>query len=116
MLPRVLFIITSDPRRSARAAEAVRIAAGIASSGRLLAEVYLRDAAVLMLGPDAEELIDGDHFIRYLPLVAQEGGNVYSQGNAPLLPDRTASSVPHESIDDVQLASLVAESRQVLRF
>ena len=47
MKPRLLLIVTTDPRISPRPAEAVRIAAGVGAWQKIDVTLYLRDAAVL---------------------------------------------------------------------
>ena len=116
MKPRVLFVVTSDPRTSPRPAEAVRIAAGVGAWEKLEATVYLRDAAVLALGENTEELVDGESYVRYLPLVAESGRNLYAQRAAPALNDLGEAPCKFEVIDDAGLAKLVSACAQVLRF
>ena len=116
MKPRVLFLVTSDPRVSPRPAEAVRIAAGVGAWGKVDVSVHLRDAAVLALGEFASELVDGDHFERYLPLVAESGRSISVQRDAPLLPELGQPAIRFDSIDESQLAALAATSQSVVRF
>ena len=116
MRPRVLFIIASDPRVSPRAAEAIRIAAGIAPWQKADITVYLRDAAVLALGESLDELLDEENFTRYLPMVGEAGRPILVQRGAPLFPKFTAAPLTFDAIDDRQLAALAAQSNCVLRF
>lgn len=116
MKPRVLFLVTGDPRISPRPAEAVRIAAGVGAWGKVEVSLHLRDAAVLALGEFAGELVDGDHFERYLPLVAESGRAISVPRDAPLLRELGQPAVPFDPIDDSQLAALAAASRSVIRF
>ena len=116
MNPRVLFIITSDPRVSARPAEAIRIAAGVGAWQKVEPVLYLRGPAVLALGDDAEELVEGENFARYLPIVRESSSTIHVQRGAPF-PDRLAdNSREPEAIDDAQLADLAATCQYVLRF
>jgi hypothetical protein len=114
--PRVLFLVTSDPRISPRPAEAVRIAAGVGAWGKVEVSLHLRDAAVLAVGELAGELVDGDHFERYLPLVAESGRAISVQRDAPLLRELEHPRVRFDPIDDPQLAALAANSQSVVRF
>jgi sulfur relay (sulfurtransferase) DsrF/TusC family protein len=116
MKPRVLFVVTGDPRTSPRPAEAVRIAAGVGAWEKVEATLYLRDAAVLALGENAEELVEGESYVRYLPLLAESGRNLYAQSGAAALKDLGAAPLKFATIDDTQLADLVAASTNVLRF
>jgi hypothetical protein len=113
---RVLFIVTSDPRISARPAEAVRIAAGVGAWEAIEAVLYLRGAAVLALGESAEELVDGDNFVRYLPLAKEAGRRVCVQHNAPLLAELGDTRANFNPMGDDELARLAADSDCVVRF
>jgi sulfur relay (sulfurtransferase) DsrF/TusC family protein len=115
MKPRVLFLVTTDPRTSPRPAEAVRIATGVGGWDKTEVSVYLREAAVLALGEE-EELVDGDTFSQYLPVIQTWGRPVYVQRSALWLAALEESRVPFEPIDDEQLSALVAESQYVVRF
>ena len=116
MTPCVLFIVTSDPRVSARPAEAIRIAAGLGSGRSLPVQLYLRDAAVLVLGEAADELVDGENFSRYLPLFLDSGQSIFVQAGAPLLAELAGVQTKFEPVDDAWLAQEIASSRYVLRF
>ena len=116
MKPSALIIVTSDPRTSPRPAEAVRIAAGVGTWQKVETTLYLRGSAVLALGEGAEDLVDGESYVRYLPLVAESGRNLYAQAGASALDDLGEARVKFTPIDDVQLADLIANSTSVLRF
>lgn len=116
MTPHVFFIVTSDPRVSARPAEAVRIAAGLGSGRNLPVQLYLRDAAVLALGEMADELVDGENFSRYLPLLMDSDLKIFVQAGAPLLTEVDGVQTKIEPVDDARLAQEIASSRYVLRF
>jgi hypothetical protein len=116
MKPALLFVITGDPRISARPAEAVRIAAGVGTWKKAEITIYLRAAAVLALSEFPDELIDEDNFTRYLPIVAEWGRPVYVQHGAPLLGEIGEARLAFEEIDDARLGALAAASQFVLRF
>ena len=116
MKRRVLFIVTSDPRVSARPAEAVRIAAGMGAWETIEAVLYLRGPAVLALGESAEELVDGDNYVRYLPLATEAGRRVCVQHDSPLLTELGEARASFEPVDDDELARLAADSECVVRF
>ena len=111
-----LFIVTSDPRQTGRVAEAVRIAAGVGAWPQVEVTLYLHGVAALALGEDAEDLIDGDNFIRYLPMLAEAGRPILVQRGVAV--DLNPADAPPlvEYIDDAQLAARVAASHCVLRF
>ena len=116
MKPGVLFIITTDPRTSPRPAEAVRIAAGVAVWKRVEVTVYLRDTAVLALSEFSDELVDGDNFSRYLPLVPESGGLICARRDASLLNEIGESPVSFREISDAELAGQAAQSNYIVRF
>jgi hypothetical protein len=114
--PRVLVLVTSDPRTSARPAEAVRIAAGVGTWKKADVELYLRGPAVLALGEFVDDLVGEDNFTRYLPIVGEWGRPVWVQKDAEELGELGESPVRHEVIDDTELARKVASATSVLRF
>ena len=116
MKPAALFIITSNPRVSPRPAEAIRIAAGVGAWRKVDVTVCLRDDAVLALGEFADELVDGENFMNYLPLLAESGRPVYVQSGSPRLAELGVGPVKFMEISDEQLAALAARSSCVLRF
>ena len=116
MNPSLLFIITGDPRSSARPAEAIRIAAGTGAWKKTDISVYLRGDAVLALSEFADEFVDEDNFTRYLPIVGEFGRPIYAQRGAPLLKEIGEAALKFEEIDDDRLAAMAANSNYVLRF
>jgi hypothetical protein len=116
MKPRVLVVITSDPRRNGRALEAVRIAAGVGVWHKALVTVYLRGEAVLALGESAEELIDEGDYARYWPILAGASQPVYVQQSAPALRQLGPIALAFREISDAELAELSARQNYVMRF
>ena len=116
MKPSALFIVTGDPRTSAKPAEAIRIAAGVGTWKKADIRVYLRGPAVLALSEYVDEFIDEDNFSRYFPIVGEFGRPIYVQRGAQLLGDLGDSPLAFEEIDDAQLAQLAADCTYVLRF
>jgi hypothetical protein len=111
-----LFVIESDPRRSGRPAEAVRIAAGVGAWKKVDVAVYLRQAAVLILGEEAEALIDGENYAQYLPVLQESGRPFYVQKGTAHLSELGRATSPFEEISDQQLARMAADRGCVLRF
>jgi sulfur relay (sulfurtransferase) DsrF/TusC family protein len=116
MKPSALFIVTGDPRTSAKPAEAIRIAAGVGTWKKADISVYLRGAAVLSLSEYVDEFVDEDNFTRYFPIVGEFGRPIYVQRGAELLSEIGDSPLKFEEIDDARLANLAADSDYVLRF
>jgi len=116
MKPSALFIVTGDPRVSARPAEAIRIAAGVGTWKKANITVYLHGPAVLALSEYVDEFIDEDNYTRYFPIVAEFGRPIYVQRGAELLGELGDSPLKYEEIDNAKLAQLAANSNYVLRF
>ncbi|MBI5385900.1 MAG: hypothetical protein HZA90_14575 [Verrucomicrobia bacterium] len=116
MTSSVLFLITSDPRTSARPAEAIRIAAGVGAWKKVDITVCLRGPAVLALGEYVDELVDEDNFVRYLPIIGEWGRPVFVPRGEPLLAGLGEATVAFEEIDEGRLAELAAHHHFVLRF
>ena len=112
----VIFIVASNPRTSPRPAEAVRIAAGVGAWRKVAVTVYLRGDAVLALSEYPDELADGDHFRRYLPLVAEAGGLICAERDAPLLGEIGKTTVEFREVNDDELATLTLENEYLIRF
>ena len=116
MTPNVLFVISGDPRTSARPAEAIRIAVGVAAWKKVNVTIYLRNAAVRSLTECPDELVDEYNYVRYLPLLNDAGRPVYVQRGAPALAEVGRAPARFEEITDEQLAGLAAQSTYVLNF
>ena len=113
---KILFIIASDPRTSPRPAEAIRIAAGVGVWQKSEVSVYLRDAAVLALNEDVDELMDEESFTRYLPMIAEFDRPIFVQKGVPVMRNIGRASLPSEEIDEQKLAALTANSNYVVRW
>jgi hypothetical protein len=113
---KILLVIAEDPRASGRPAEAVRIAAGVGAWKKVEVALYLRGAAVRLLGEDAAELVEGESYARYLPLLARAGAPVYVEKGTPELARLGRAALAFEAISDGQLAELAAGRGCVLRF
>ena len=116
MNPSVLFIIASDPRSSARPAEAIRIAAGVGVWKKADIYLYFRDAAVLTIGEFTDDFLDEDNYIRYRPIIREWGRPIYAQKHAALLEGLGEPALAYEEITDEELARLSARTNYVARF
>jgi hypothetical protein len=110
MKSRVLIIVTGDPRKSGRPAEAVRIAAGVGVWKKSDITVYLRGDAVRALAETEEDFAD------YWPLLVESGQPVRVEKNAAALREIGPPALPIQEITDAQLAKLCAEQTCVMRF
>ena len=116
MKPKVLILVTSDPRQTHRPSEAVRIAAGVGAWKKAEVQIYLRGPAILAAAEWVDGLSGEDDLVRYLPLTAGPGHPVWVQAGAAELAELGASPVEWAAIDDRELARRCAESTYVLRF
>ncbi|MCW5557369.1 MAG: hypothetical protein KIT22_06020 [Verrucomicrobiae bacterium] len=114
--PLVLMIVTSDPRTSARPAEAVRIAAGVGAWKKAIVRLHLHGPAVLCLSEFPDELVDEDNFSRYLPILGDLGHPVTVEQGSPHLAELGDAPVPYQEVDGSGLAALAAGATSVLRF
>ena len=116
MKPRLLIVVTEDPRTSRRPAEAARIAAGVAAWQRVEVTLFLHGPAVHALGEFANELADGENFERYLPLFTEHHRPIFAQQGASELAELGQPPVKFQLATEHQLAALAAGSDCVLRF
>lgn len=114
--PNLLFILTTDPRGSARPAEAIRVAAGVAAWKKVDITVYLHGPAIRALGEWVDDLKDEDNYLRYLPLLADARRPILVQAGAPELEELGESAHTFSPVDEGRLAELAAQSTAVLRF
>jgi hypothetical protein len=115
MTPETLFLIASNPHASHRPAEGVRIAAGVAAWKKTRVRLYLHGDAVRCLDEWAEELVDGDNFPSYLPILRDLACPVGVQAGAPGLAD-LAPTLKYTELSESDLKKWVAEATFLLRF
>ncbi|HAB18225.1 MAG TPA: hypothetical protein PLX89_00480 [Verrucomicrobiota bacterium] len=116
MQPKLLVLVTSDPRTSARPAEAVRIAAGVGTWKKAEVTLYLRGPAVRAVSEFTDDLIDEDNFTRYLPIVGEFPRPIYVQRGAHELTEVGESPVKYAEISDAELVTLTSAATYVMRF
>ena len=116
MKAKLLIIVTSDPRTSHRPSEAVRLAAGVGTWKKAEITLYLHGAAVLALGEWAEDLVDGDNYIRYLPIVAELGHPILVETGAAELAELGDSPISREEVTVEHLSKLAAAADNVIQF
>ena len=114
-LPRTLVMIETDPRSSARPAEGIRIAAGIGAWRKTEVTLLLRGPAAYSLQEYADELVDEDNFVRYLPLVAEAERPIYVENSFTDLPALEGSAFRYEMISSERTAELVATHDYLIR-
>ncbi len=115
-LPRTLVIIETDPRSSARPAEAIRIAAGIGAWKKTDVTLLFRGpVAGYSLQEYADELIDEDNFTRYLPLVVESPRPIYLENSFTDLKALEGSPWKYEVISSARTAELLVANDYLIR-
>lgn len=110
----ILVLVSADPRKSGRPAEAVRVAAGLSGHERLAVTLCLCGQAEKMLGSDAEELVDGDGLAEFLGVLKESGGRVLVERGGSDASEAGASGAG--AVIRAELDRLIAGSERVLRF
>ncbi|MBI3611281.1 MAG: DsrE family protein [Nitrospirae bacterium] len=115
MADTVLVLIKSNPLKSHRPAEAVRIALGLIS-GEHLVMVVLLNQAVLLLAGDTEDLVDGDILQKYIPVLKEMGHPFYVEENSlgTYSPDDAGYTIQSVSYD--KITELIQQADRFLIF
>ena len=114
-LPSTLVLIETDPRSSARPAEGIRIAAGIGAWKKTDVTLLLRGLAGYSLQEYADELVEEDNFVRYLPLVAEGARPIYVEDSFTDLDALKDSPWRYEIITRDRAEQLVRENDYLIR-
>ena len=113
---RTLFIrVSADPRKSARAAEAVRIGAGVGAWKKVQVHVLFEGPSVRALDEFADELVSGELFTQYLPSIAEHGGRITVEKDNPLL-RKIKPVLAAEELTRDQIEQLAKAVDHVMRF
>jgi hypothetical protein len=108
-------MIETDPRTSPRPAEGIRIAAGIGAWKKTDVTLLLRGSAGYSLQEYADELVDEDNFVRYLPLVAEGPGPILVENSFTDVAALKGSAFHYEVISPEQTAELIAAHDYLIR-
>ena len=114
-LPKTLVMIETDPRSSARPAEGIRIAAGIGAWKKTEVTLLLRGPAGYSLQEFADELVDEDNFVRYLPLVAEGPQPILVEDSFGDFGALEGSSFTYQKIAGGEVADVVAQHDYLIR-
>lgn len=112
----LVMIVESDPRTSGRPAEGIRLAAGVAVWKKAQFTLILRGPAVHAITEWADDLVDEDHYTRYLPILMESGGSIRLDATSPDLKDLNETSIPRHLIEPLEAAQLLAKADHVFRF
>jgi hypothetical protein len=112
----VLLLISSDPRRSHRAFEAMRIGVGVVA-GENQVTFVLTDGAVHLLDDDTDELVDGDDVAKFRGSLRTLGIPFHVEAAAvPTDPQWNADGHPVIPVSREQIADLVRQARRFIIF
>jgi hypothetical protein len=114
-LPTTLVMVETDPRTSARPAEAIRIAAGIGAWRKTDVTLLLCGPAGYSLQEYADELIEEDNFVRYLPLVAEAARPIYVEDSFTDLAALEGSAFRYEVISPARTLELIGAHDYLIR-
>jgi hypothetical protein len=110
-------LITGDPLRSHRPAEALRIALGLDSGGKDRLTLILRGPAARLLTDEVDEAVDGEELAeRYLP-VFQEWGTTFLVDEAAAAHLKKATTAfAHTTVTEAEIAGALAAAERVIIF
>jgi hypothetical protein len=112
----VLVLISSDPRASGRAFEAMRIGVGVVA-GENAVTFVLVGPAVHLLDADTDDLVDGDDVAKFRENLKRLGVPFHVEASAvPDDPDWNADGHPVVRVTREQIAALVRGARRFLVF
>jgi hypothetical protein len=112
----VLLLISSDPRQSHRAFEAMRIGVGVVA-GENEVTFILSDGAVHLLDDDTDDLVDGDDIAKFRGSLRTLGIPFHVEATAiPNDPDWNTDGHPVVPISRQRIAELVRQARRFLIF
>ncbi len=112
---RLLCLVTSDPRTSARPAEAVRIVAGLGAWLPGQVALYLGPCAAIILEDHASLPLGEEEYRAYLPLLKQLSHPVYVPAGSEAA-RRSQPEIPCAGISEEELTRLASASLSVMRF
>ncbi len=110
----MLVLISADPRTSHRAAEAVRVAAGLAAVSGRKVEACFCQAAALMLVRSPARLVEAEAIGSALPVLERHAAAVWAESGDPCLEGEPRIAFERIGLED--LVRLVRRQERVIRF
>lgn len=114
MTPSLTVVIRDDPRKSHRAAEALRIALGLSTGPNPLTVILLNEAP-LLLGDETEDLVSAEILEKHLPVLKELGVSFVVPESTRTRYHLDADFRAREASAD-EIAVLIAQSDRVLAF
>ena len=112
----VLVLISSDPRHSGRAFEAMRIGVGVVAGENAVTFVLTGPAAHL-LDADTDDLVDGDDIAKFRENLKRLGVPFHVEaGSVPAERDWNADGHPVVRVTRDEITELVRRARRCLVF
>ena len=103
---KILVVIDTDPRSSARVAEAVRTAGGVRVWQQVEISVVLCGPAAAAVGEGAGQLSEGRMFKQFLPMVRENGGSVHLMPDPETMEGIDATELVENNLKEPALAEL----------
>lgn len=111
----ICFIIRSDPRKSHRPAEAVRIALGLGGSDHPI-QILLADEAVRILTEEAESCMEADALERYLGTLSEWKSPFLISKDHPLEEEVERDLYNVREVTEEEQAAVISDAERVLVF
>lgn len=105
----IVVLIKSDPEKSHRPVEAIRIALGLLS-GEHQVFVILLDKAPLLLGEAPEDLVDGEELGKYLSPLKDLDQTFYVEQEALVRAKLSESDYKIKSLSIQEISKLLAQA------
>lgn len=115
MVQSVLIKIASDPRKSPRPAEAVRIGAGVGAWNKVKVHLFLEGLAVHCVDEFADELTNGELFTQYLPAILNHGGRILVDESNPTL-NSIKTTITFEKLPLAEITQVADRVDHVMQF
>ena len=110
----MLIVVSVDPRANPRAAEAVRVAAGLAALGELRVGVCFCGAGALILSRPASSFVDGEVVETSLPILAKHAAKIWAKADDSFLEGEKQTN--YECVGADELAAIAAYAGYMIRF
>ena len=115
MVRTLLIKIVSDPRKSPRPAEAVRIGAGVGAWNKVKVHLLLEGPAVFCLDQFADELNQGELFTQYLPSILAHGGRIITDQANPIH-NSIKPALAFEQLSTHEIQNFAQQSDHIMEF
>jgi hypothetical protein len=105
---RMLIVVATDPRESPRAAEAVRMAAGVGAWKQVAIDLYLHGPATHCLSELCEDWREGQLLKEHLPAIVEHGGRIFYEDSEDCPPSAQRERALANAATPLGVAALAA--------